>query len=246
MKIYGLLGHPLSRSLSKMLFAEEFQDNNLDYQLFDHADLIPFLDLVKKEPELQGFNVTVPHKISIITYLDELDPIADESGTVNVVSVLRGNKGQYRLKGYNTDIPGFESSLYDLPISATRKAFILGTGGSARTVQFVLTKKAIDCIMVSRSGAADNAISYDQLNEMFGENDMLINCSPAGMYTDELPGNIKPEIIRGSNIVYDLVYNPEETPLLKIARDSGAIAKNGMEMFRNQARESWKIWGLIS
>ncbi len=246
MKLYGLLGHPLSRSLSKMLFSEQFKDRDLNYLLFDYTDLNDFLDVLDNNLNLFGFNVTIPYKISIIPYLNELDPIAKESGSVNVVSVNRDNHDQYRLIGYNTDIPGFETSLLDLPISKVRNAFILGTGGSARTVQYVLARKGLPCTLVSRKNSIDNTISYDQLNEVFGENDMLINCTPAGMYDAEIPGNFDPGMMKPSNVIYDLVYNPEHTPLLEIARDIGAITKNGMEMFRNQARESWKIWGLIT
>lgn len=248
MRLYGLVGHPLTHSFSRQLFLENFHGPDLDYQLFDHAELTDFISFLKSRNDLAGFNITIPHKVNILRHLDTVSSDAEQIGAVNTVLVTRSNGNTLHLEGHNTDLTGFDNSLSSIPLDRIDKVFILGTGGAAQAVKYALARRSISSKMVSRSAPADNpgVISYETLHIEFGNKDMLVNCTPSGMHGTNIPELISPDLFSNTNVVYDLIYNPEETVLLRNAGKSGAFTKNGMEMLRLQAKESWRIWGLIS
>jgi shikimate dehydrogenase len=248
MRTFGLLGHPLGHSLSRKIFLQNFHERGLDYRLFDFPEIHTFIEHVHKEVNLYGFNVTIPHKVNIMEYLDDLSDEAQKIGSVNVVAVTRIKNNKILMKGHNTDHIGFDKSVSGIPFTRIRKAYILGTGGSAKAVKYSLDHRSVPCILVSREAAshAREVISYDQLMTSFGSDDMLINCTPAGMDGTGHAFAFTEAFFNESNVVYDLVYNPSETPLLRAARESGSVTINGIEMLEIQARESWKIWGLTA
>ena len=244
MMLYGLIGYPLSHSFSKKYFTEKFNKENISnasYELFEieKADLIR--DIVQKNPNLEGLNVTIPHKETVIPYLDELDEPVKSIKAVNVIKVLPGN----RLKGYNSDFHGFRQSLLNFIPAEFKgmKALVLGTGGASKAVKAALEDLSIPFKMVSRN-AAEQALSYEQITEdVVKEYTLIINTTPLGMYpkTDSSPA-LPYQYINSSHYLFDLVYNPEETLFMKKGLEKGAKAKNGLEMLVLQAEKAWEIW----
>lgn len=246
MKQFGLIGYPLTHSLSEKYFLEKFRKEkitNAVYKLFplDHIHLLP--ELIQKNPSLCGLNVTVPYKESVIQYLDELDEVAGKIGAVNCVKIVKGtNRDQ--LIGFNTDVLGFEESLKTYLKNWHNNALILGTGGSSKAVAFVLREFGINFTMISRKPKMKNSIGYDDLTESIIQDHLLIiNTTPLGMYpnTQSAP-QIPYEFLSNQHILFDLVYNPEHTLFLQKGKMVGATTINGMEMLYIQAEESYKIW----
>jgi shikimate dehydrogenase len=240
MRVFGLIGHPVSHSFSKGFFEEKFERENIQdcrYDLFDLESIQDVIDL-KAIPNLKGLNVTVPFKKSILPFLDFISDEAKQIGAVNTIKI---NDGKWF--GYNTDVIGFEKSLVPLVSSGVKNALILGTGGASLAVRYVLDKLGISSSFVSRDiEKAD--YSYKDLSEfILNTHQLIINTTPLGMFPDI---NKMPEIplqyLTPSHLVYDLIYNPEETLLLKNAAFAGCQIKNGLEMLHIQADESWKIW----
>jgi len=189
---------------------------------------------------LRGLNVTIPHKQTVIPYLDELDEAARGIGAVNVIKVSSG-----KLRGYNTDYIGFMRSLIPLVKSSHKKALVLGTGGSAKAVKYVLKKIGISYTLVSRNPNDKSVLRYSDItSDLLQEYTVLINTTPAGMYPkiSEAP-DIPYQHIGSQHLLFDLIYNPEETLFLKYGKQPGASVKNGYEMLVFQAEEAWRIWG---
>ncbi|MDZ4758070.1 MAG: shikimate dehydrogenase [Bacteroidota bacterium] len=250
-KIYGLIGWPLEHSFSPQYFTEKFKQLNLSghsYKLFPLNNILQFPELIMRRSDLQGLNVTIPYKEDIINYLDEMDREAAVVGAVNCVR-FRQTKGDLLLKGYNTDIYGFEKSLQDkLDLSKVKHAIILGNGGAAKAAKYVLDKNKIQYHIVSRSIQDDenNIITYNQLSdEYIGIIDLLINATPVGMWpkTDEAPA-INYAALSSKCLCYDMVYNPEETLYLQRCKEVGCDTQNGVDMLKHQADKSWEIWNL--
>jgi shikimate dehydrogenase len=251
LNLFGLIGHPLGHSFSKAYFTAKFEREGLDceYRNFDIPSLgeTPAsgtsLRALAKQSMLSGFNVTIPYKEAILPYLDELDPAAKEIGAVNTVKVLPDG----RLKGYNTDVVGFESSwiatLRKAPLAMTTTALILGTGGASKAVQYVLKKNNIPYHLVSRD-AIKGDFTYDQLTpDIIKERLLVINTTPVGMSPNiDAAPDIPYEAISDKHALIDLIYNPEETLFLKNGREHGAATTNGLTMLHAQAEASWKIW----
>jgi shikimate dehydrogenase len=247
MKEFGLIGYPLKNSFSENYFNSRF----LSLALLDHVyrnfpieHISGITALLESHPHLQGFNVTIPHKQTIIPYLDELHENAREANAVNCVKISRSRNGEQKLIGYNTDVYGFEMSL--LPLIEGRKplqALILGTGGAAKAVAFVLRKHHIVYTFVSRKPGND-ALTYEELNpETMASHTLIVNCTPVGMFPDtEVAPLIPYAYITQKHIAYDLIYLPVETLFLKQFREQGATTKNGLEMLHLQAEKSWEIW----
>ena len=241
-KKYGLIGYPLEHSFSKNYFTEKFKKEGIQatYEKFSLPNLDDLKTLLSKN-DIDGFNVTIPHKESIIHFLDEIDIDAKKVGAVNCVKI-RNN--QYI--GYNTDIIGFEKSFLPFisSIQTPKKALVFGTGGANKAVLYVLQKHQIPFLQVSRNDILDG-ITYADIDEkIMQEYSILINTTPVGMYpkVDEvLP--LPFHLITKKHIVFDLVYNPAKTKLLSIAENEGAQIKNGLEMLHFQAEEAWKIFG---
>jgi len=257
MKKFGLIGYPLKHSFSKQYFNDKFEREGLkDY----HYELLPLQNisdlpaLLKQQPELCGLNVTIPHKIGVMFYLDKISPEAKEIDAVNCIKIVKSNPVEsffsgemcmkkVQLEGYNTDVYGFEESLKPLLKKHHTKALVLGNGGAARAVFYVLKKLGIDYEVVSRRANAKQ-LSYEQLDkEIVEAHTLIINTTPLGTYpkVDEKP-EIPYEYIGSKHLLYDLVYNPEETAFLKEGKERGAKIKNGLDMLHLQAEKNWEIW----
>lgn len=242
MKKFGLIGYPLKNSFSQNYFNSKFLSLGLlqyEYHNFPFKNIAQLENLLATEPDLTGFNVTIPFKEAIIPYLTELDTSAREAGAVNCVKRVNS-----KLIGYNTDVYGFENSLLPLLVNTSNlKALVLGTGGAAKAVAYVLRKQSIPYTFVSRTPEADQ-YSYAELSaEIISTHKLIINCTPLGMFPDidgkpPLPYNL----LTPEHIAYDLIYLPVETRFLQHSREQGATTKNGLEMLHLQAEKSWEIW----
>ncbi|MDP4266598.1 MAG: shikimate dehydrogenase [Bacteroidota bacterium] len=244
MRIFGLIGYPLSHSFSQKYFNDKFQNEGItdsDYKLFPLKNIYDLRSLLTSE--LIGLNVTIPYKEKIIQFLDDIDPIADEVGAVNTIKI-KYESGKYILKGYNTDVYGFEQSIKPLLNIHHQKALILGTGGASKAVYYVLKNIGIECLFVSRNPQMNNSISYETLNKTVIESfKLIINTTPLGMYPNikEVPP-IPYEFLSENHFLYDLIYNPKETLFLHEGKKAGAIIQNGLNMLYFQAEKAWEIW----
>ncbi|QPH38336.1 shikimate dehydrogenase family protein [Pedobacter endophyticus] len=245
MKTYGLIGYPLSHSFSKKYFTEKFLKEGItdhQYELFPIEDITALPDLLANNPSLCGLNVTIPHKVNVLCYLNEVDEAADKIGAVNCISI-KSFDGENYLKGYNTDAYGFEASLKPLLSPQHQKALIFGDGGAAKAVKYVLDKLGIPYQIVVRK-AMPNTILYSEVTpQILATHQLLINTTPLGMSPNI---NTFPEIdyeqITPEHLAYDLVYNPLDTEFLIKAAERGASTKNGLEMLHKQAEQAWAIW----
>lgn len=237
MKNFGLIGKNIAYSFSESHFHDKFRKENITnstYQLFDLKSISEVEELFQTK-ELKGFNVTIPYKEEIIPYLDELSPEAQKIGAVNCVKIQNNKK-----IGFNTDAFGFENSLQPLLEKHHQKALILGDGGAAKAVKFILTKLEIDYQSVTRKGE----LRFPDLDkEIISEHPLIINCTPVGTFPDlEASPDIPYQFITTSHLLYDLIYNPEKTKFLQLGEIKGAKIKNGYEMLVLQAEKSWEIW----
>ncbi|MBB2146053.1 shikimate dehydrogenase [Pedobacter sp. LMG 31464] len=245
MRTFGLIGFPLSHSFSKKFFSEKFENEKIgdcSYELFPIEKADEMMELIQKNPSLRGLNVTIPHKVNIIPFLNEIDNAAKEIGAVNCISINQSGN-QPKLKGYNTDAYGFSESLKPLLEKHHQKALIFGDGGAAKAVKYVLNQLQIPYLVVVRN-PAPNAILYSAITEeILNEYTVLINTTPLGMSPnlDSYPP-IPYQFLTTQHLAYDLVYNPEETEFLKRTKNQGAKIKNGLEMLYLQAERSWYIW----
>lgn len=245
MKTYGLIGYPLSHSFSKKYFTEKFHNEGItdhQYELFPIADIKSLPDLLSENPSLFGLNVTIPHKVNVLCYLNEVDEAAEKIGAVNCISI-RSFEGESYLKGYNTDAYGFEESLKPLLGPQHNKALVFGDGGAAKAVKYVLEKLNIEYQVVVRKATAGTILYSEITPEILAAHKLLINTTPLGMSpnVDTFP-DIDYSLIGPGHLAYDLVYNPLETAFLVKAAAGGARTKNGLEMLHQQAEKAWAIW----
>ncbi len=237
---YGIIGFPLGHSFSRGFFTEKFARESIDAQYlnFEIPDANMLREVLRDNPELKGLNVTLPHKQAVIPLLDELSDEAREIGAVNVIRIRDG-----KLKGFNSDIIGFTESIKPLLQPWHKKALILGTGGASRAIRVGLTRLGIEWTYVSRT-PREGMLTYSDLTaEVMQQYMVIVNCSPVGMFpkTGEAP-NIPYELLTPKHLLYDLVYNPEETLFMQKGRAQDAIVKNGLEMLHLQAIASWEFW----
>lgn len=243
-KRFGLIGKNISYSFSRNYFTEKFKSldlKNFEYVNYDLEKIEYFSkDVLKDRPILGGLNVTIPYKELIMPFMDELDAEARSIGAVNTIKILDDG----RLKGYNTDAYGFETSLKSCWKGNENGALILGTGGASKAIAHVLQKLGIPFYFVSRAKSNDQTISYQDLDKkQILEHELIINCSPLGTYPDvnEKP-NLPYEFLTERHLLFDLIYNPERTAFLKMGLEAGAIVKNGSSMLKHQADRAWEIW----
>jgi shikimate dehydrogenase len=243
MKKFGLIGFPLTHSFSKKYFSEKFEKEGIkdcQYDLYEIDTIDLFPSLIRENPELNGLNVTIPYKQEVIPYLDDLDPACKDIGAVNCIKIKNG-----KLKGYNTDYIGFKDSLVDWLDGGLPSALVLGTGGASKAIIKALEDLNIAYQIVSRnSDRGTGILAYNDLEKSILESHhLIINTTPLGTYpnTEEMP-DINPEWVTGMHKVYDLVYNPEKTFLMRSLEARGALVKNGLEMLHLQAEAAWKIW----
>lgn len=242
MKRFGLIGYPLKNSFSANYFSSKFlQLGLLDhiYENYPLEQIEAFTHLRNQYPDLSGLNVTIPHKETIIPYLDLLHETASEVGAVNCIHFQNGIA-----VGYNTDVIGFEESLKSwLPINQTDRALILGTGGAAKAVKVALTHLGIASLMVSRTSGKGDLIYADLTESLLSQHRLIINATPAGMHPNVHEAPPFPyAFITNDHFAYDLIYLPVETHFLSCCKQQGATTKNGLEMLHLQAEAAWKIW----
>jgi len=242
MTIFGLIGRDIAYSFSAEYFADKFQKEGIQdcmYKNFDIPEIAYLSEVIKKNRPVRGLNVTIPYKEAVIPYLDKLSKKAEAIGAVNTIKVTKKGK----LKGYNTDVYGFEKSLKPLLKSHHNKALILGTGGASKAVAWVMAKLGIEYKFVSRN-PVDNQLSYADVTEQTLKTyTLIINCSPVGTLPNvEACPEIDYKGFSDKHIAFDLIYNPAETKFLALAKAHGAVTKNGYDMLVFQAEKAWGIW----
>jgi shikimate dehydrogenase len=247
MRKFGLIGYPLSHSFSRKYFTEKFEEEGIKDCVYENFSLpeISALKPVLEDKELCGLNVTIPYKEQVIPFLHDKSEVVRETGACNCIRIQDG-----RLTGHNTDVVGFGISMTRKLQPHHTQALILGTGGAAKAVEYVLRKLGISYQYVSRQGRAEAdkpaILSYEQIDaEVLRTHTLLINTTPLGMYpkTEECPP-LPYDAITPSHYLYDLVYNPARTLFLRKGEEQGAVVENGHDMLILQAEESWRIWSL--
>lgn len=241
---YGLIGYPLGHSFSISYFNEKFENEDIDavYENFEIPRIEDLKEIVDSNPELKGLNVTIPYKEQVLKYLKSISPEAKAIGAVNVIRIEhKGNKSI--LRGYNSDVIGFTKSIAPILNTFHKKALILGTGGAAKAVQYGLQSLGLETMYVSRTKKR-HALTYEEITpEIIQAYNVIVNCTPLGMYPhiEEYP-KLPYEAMDNHHLLYDLLYNPDETLFLKKGKAQGATVKNGLEMLLLQAFASWEIW----
>ena len=241
MRQFGLIGYPLSHSFSKKYFAEKFEReglNNCIYENYPIPSINELTALLKNYPSLEGLNVTIPYKEQVIPFLSARSAVVEKINACNCIKIENG-----QLFGHNTDVTGFELSLVPELKEHHRKALILGTGGAAKAVEYVLSKLGIQSQYVSRT-ASPGILGYESVSpDLLSEYTLVVNTTPLGMYPET--GTCPPipyDAISNRHYLFDLVYNPAKTVFLQNGERFGAVISNGGGMLQIQAEESWKIW----
>jgi shikimate dehydrogenase len=243
MRKFGLIGYPLTHSFSKKYFSSKFEKEsiwNCEFDLYEIPQIGELEKVLAENPELEGMSVTIPYKQEVIPFLDELDPACAEIGAVNCIQIRDGKR-----KGFNTDYIGFKNSLQSWLGDILPNALVLGTGGASKAVKVALRDLGVDFLSVSRANS-ENQITYSDLAnnpDFLKKYPLIINTTPLGTFPkiEEMP-EIPVELLNASHRVYDLVYNPSETTLMKACLEKGGKAKNGMDMLVLQAEAAWTIW----
>ena len=239
MSKYGLIGRNISYSFSKMYFTQKFKTLHLhdcEYSNFDMQTIKEFPEVIAKG--VKGLNITIPYKEQVIHFLDDIDKEALEIGAVNTIKISNN-----KIKGFNTDVYGFEESLKPLLQKHHTKALVLGTGGASKAVTFVLKKLSIDYLVISRN-PIKNQISYQEITKsILKEYTVIINCTPLGTYPEvAICPDIPYRYIMDKHLLYDLIYNPIKSKFLSKGEEGGAAISNGLKMLELQAEKSWEIW----
>ncbi|MDE6018399.1 MAG: shikimate dehydrogenase [Muribaculaceae bacterium] len=252
---YGLIGKTLGHSFSAKYFNEKFMKEGISarYDLYPLPDVDLLPTLIKDHPQLKGLNVTIPYKVEVMKFLDDLSEEARGIGAVNVIKITRDSAdGGYHLKGYNSDAYGFSESMKEVlnrsgfNISDNKDkpvALILGTGGASKAVVWSMRNLCFEPQLVGRTHR-DDCLSYSELTpDMVYDSKVIVNCTPLGTSPDINRAAPFPyEYLHEGQICFDLVYNPEETLFMKLCKAHGCIVNNGLEMLRLQAIGAWKIW----
>ncbi|MDR3194528.1 MAG: shikimate dehydrogenase [Tannerella sp.] len=246
-KQYGLIGYPLGHSFSKNYFNRKFDSENIDaeYVNFQIKHVGELKNVLRENPSLCGLNVTLPHKTEVMALLDEVDGDARRIGAVNVIKFMKGRFGKRKLKGYNSDITGFKQSIEPLLKASHRNALVLGTGGASKAVFHGLKQLNIQPVLVSRA-EKEFCITYRDITpHLLEQYTVIVNTTPLGMYPNvEQRPPIPYDFLTPDHLLYDLLYNPDETTFLLEGKEKGCTVKNGLEMLLLQAFESWKIWNM--
>ncbi|MDR2804166.1 MAG: shikimate dehydrogenase [Dysgonamonadaceae bacterium] len=247
MEQYGLIGYPLKHSFSKGYFNDKFDAEKIDaeYVNFEIPSIREFKTILKDHPNLKGLNVTIPYKEQVIPYLDQLSENAKLIGAVNVIKIEQTSKGKIKkLTGFNSDIIGFKKSIEPMLQPHHQKALVLGTGGAAKAIYYGLKQLGIVPVYVSREKQSNDMLTYDELTAHdLAIHTIIVNCTPVGMWphVDECP-KIPYKYLTSDHLLYDLLYNPNETLFMKTGAEQGATVVNGLEMLLLQAFASWEFW----
>jgi shikimate dehydrogenase len=242
MRKFGLIGYPLGHSFSRKYFREKFHRESIVDCMYSNYEIpsISTLSDILKDPELNGLNVTIPYKESVVPFLHKKDQVVEEIAACNCIKILNGE-----LTGYNTDVIGFENSLREKLTITDKRALILGTGGSSKAVAWVLKKTGIEYLFVTRNKSLHGSgITYEALSrEILESHSLVINTTPVGMHPKtEVYPPIPYQWIGQGHYLFDLVYNPSKTLFLEKGELAGARTKNGADMLAIQAEASWDIW----
>ena len=238
MNKYGLIGYPLGHSFSRKYFTEKFEKEGIDAQYlnFEIPGIEEFPNIINNNSELVGLNVTIPYKQQVKQYLDAISEEAAAIGAVNVIRIRD-------MHGFNTDVIGFRESIRPLLQPHHTRALVLGTGGASLAVKYALRQLGIEPLSVSRS-SREGVITYDDLDAtVMSDHTVIVNCTPLGTFPrvdDCAP--IPYHLLTTRHLLFDLVYNPDETLFLRQGRERGAATKNGYEMLLRQADAAWEIW----
>jgi len=242
---YGLIGFPLKHSFSKDYFNSKFASEGIDaeYINFEIPSITELTSIIQNNPHLKGLNVTIPYKEQVIPYLNRISDDARLIGAVNVIKIIR-KKNKIKLKGYNSDIIGFKKSIDPLLKQHHQRALVLGTGGSAKAVFHGLLQLGIEVTYVSRQKFSEGILTYHELSpEVMDSHAIVVNCTPVGMWPNEDDCPVIPyHLLTDKHLLYDLLYNPNETLFMKKGEEQGALVKNGLEMLLLQAFAGWNMW----
>lgn len=242
MRRYGIIGCPLSHSASARYFAAKFAREGIvdaRYDLFELATPDALPDLLASLPELRGFNVTIPYKCAVMSFLDRIAPEAERIGAVNCV-----RRDGERLTGYNTDATGLRAAFDELlGDERPTEALVLGTGGASRAVRYVLAERGIATRLVSRDPARGDRTYRTLEADLVAATPLIVQATPVGTWprTEEAP-DLPYAALGPQHRLLDLVYNPPLTRFLALGRQRGARILNGETMFRIQAEASWALW----
>jgi shikimate dehydrogenase len=241
MKRYGLIGYPLTHSLSQQYFTQKFIDQGIEdcvYERFSIPSIGDLHDILKTHPDLCGFNITIPYKKEVLAFLTERSKAVEEVGACNCVKIIDGN-----LIGYNTDVIGFENSLIPFLKPTHNKALVLGTGGAALAIVYVLQKLGIHFSYVSRTATSEQFAYNDLDASVMASHTLIINTTPLGMFPNiEACPAIPYDLLTPEHHLFDLTYNPAVSTFLAKGMQMGATIQNGQQMFVEQAEQSWRIW----
>jgi shikimate dehydrogenase len=241
MRVFGLIGYPLSHSFSKKYFSGKFSEQGINDCIYENFPISSIAELprILSTPGLEGLNVTIPYKEKVIPYLYYVSHVVKKINACNCIKIKDG-----KLYGYNTDIEGFEKSFKKKwnPFLHSH-ALILGTGGSSKAVKYVFEKLGITYKKVSRKPGADN-FSYEQLTkEIISKHKLIVNTTPLGMFPNIVEAPPIPyQYLTADHFLFDLIYNPAQTLFLKKGAAQNAITENGLDMLEIQAEENWRIW----
>ena len=245
--LYGLIGYPLVHSFSMDFFNQKFATEDIDAQYinFEIEDLGLLWEIIAEYPNLNGLNVTAPYKEAVIAYLDSMDDDAREVGAVNVIRFIRDKKTDRlkELRGYNSDVAGFDNTLGDVLTPERKRAMVLGTGGASKAVCAALRRHGVEVQLVSRRKSEHTMVYEEITRAMVAQHTLIVNATPLGKYPDDDQCPDFPyRFLTKDHLCYDLIYNPEETLFMKNSARYGAATKNGIEMLLLQAFDSYDIW----
>ncbi|MBQ3970249.1 MAG: shikimate dehydrogenase [Clostridia bacterium] len=258
-KHYGVIGHPIGHTLSPFIHTRLLALSGIEgeYGVYDIAPEELDEQFDKTLSKLDGFNATIPHKQAVMRLLTEKDETAELYGSVNTVAFNRHSDGTYTSKGYTTDGIGFETALKNAGIDFGEKVTIIGCGGVGRVFANTCVKNGCRLNILECKAALENAKTFAKtLNERYGsgtaevfetsefnaESDLLVNATPIGMFPKTDACAVSDEVISKSKAVFDAVYNPTDTLLVKKARAMGISAISGMTMLVYQAAAAQTIW----
>jgi shikimate dehydrogenase len=241
---FGLIGRLLKHSFSKQYFEKKFKEQGLEnysYDLFELTAIEDFKKIISENKNLEGLNVTIPYKETIIPFLDELSPEAKEIGAVNCIHFVKNKR-----IGYNTDAYGFSQSIKPFLDPNHQRALILGTGGASKAVAYSLKKVGVEIYFVTSSPfkKTSNTFFYPEINALVMDAfKLIVNTTPLGTFPNlhECPA-LPYHLFTPQHLAYDLVYNPGQSLFLKQAKQQGSITVNGLSMLQLQAEKNWEIW----
>jgi shikimate dehydrogenase len=242
MRKFGLIGFPLGHSFSGNYFREKFRQERIPDCVYSNYEIDSIYGLreILTDPELEGLNVTIPYKESVVPFLHKKDPVVADIGASNCIRISNGI-----LTGFNTDVIGFEKSLIEKLTDKDKYALILGTGGSSKAIAWVLHQMGIHFLFVSRklTGQQDQVLYADLNRQIIQKYTLVINTTPLGMFPNTGTSADLPYAFFGpDHYFFDLVYNPSKTLFLEKGEAVGARIKNGADMLAIQAEASWEIW----